>query len=411
MKLLVVNQYYAPDVCASGQLLASLCEGLAERGFQIDVVCGFPSYTADAPDAPAYEEQPNLTVRRVATGGVKGRLGMRQRIRGYLGFLLAAFGTVRRQSRNQKYAVVLTLSNPPFVGLLGAWVKRFRGARYVCVLHDIHPDILIRTGRLKKGLVTGLWEIINRLIFRFADAVVVLGPRMAEHLRKHKRVPQEKIYVIPNWSLGEIEPLPRQNSFRETHKLGDALVVLYAGNMGILHNLEWLIESAAELKGRNIKFVFVGEGEKRFFLEKQAEQKRLDNVLFLPYQEAETLNTMLCAADICVVALEPKAAGLAVPSKTYSILAAGRAILALASENDDLAAVVRQWKCGWVAQNSAEVTEIIQAASKQPDEVVRRGKRARTAHKSTFSRESALALYADLIKSVVDSQRVNKEAL
>jgi len=403
MKLLLVNQYYAPDVCSSGQLLASLCEGLAEKGFQVDVVCGFPSYTADAPDALTYEEWPNLTVHRVATGGVKGRLGMRQRIQGYLGFLLAAFGTIRRQSREQKYTVVLTLSNPPFVGLLGAWVKRFRGARYVYILHDIHPDILIRTGRLKGGLAARLWNAVNGVILRSADEVVVLGSQMAKHLQEHKGVPEQKITVIPNWSLNDIKPLPRQNLFREIHNLGDALVVLYAGNMGISHNLELLVESAAELRGRKVEFLFVGEGEKRSILEELAGQKCLDNVLFLPYQETEMLNAMLCAADICVVALEPELAGLAVPSKTYPILAAGRAILALTSEHDDVAAVVKQWQCGWVAQNSTEVTEIIQAAIQQPGEVARCGERAREAHESAFSRESALQSYADLIKKVASS--------
>ncbi|MDP3051513.1 MAG: glycosyltransferase, partial [Eubacteriales bacterium] len=123
----------------------------------------------------------------------------------------------------------------------------------------------------------------------------------------------------------------------------------------------------------------------------------LNNVCFLPYQDEGLLNEMLCAADVCVVALEPHLVGLAVPSKTYPILAAGRPILAVTGTDDDIADVVKHWDCGWIAGNTAEVTALIRHLLYHPEEMAQCGSNARQAHEKEYSRENAIEMYTSLI--------------
>jgi glycosyltransferase involved in cell wall biosynthesis len=397
MKLLVVNQYYAPDRVSSGEILSLLCEGLAKKGIDTHVVCGQPSYRDDSPSAPGYEERDNLRIWRVSTGGAKGRRSMVRRAQGYLGFLFSAYREVKRRIGESQYDAVLTLSNPPVVGLLGVSVRSKGGAKYVYVVHDIHPDILLRSGRITNGLAINLWNQVNSIIFRNTDAIVVLGSRMARHLAQQKSVPLEKIHVIPNWPISHIQPLPRDNAFRLAHWPHSRFTVLYAGNMGISHNLVWLIDAATQLP--DVTFVFAGEGQKLPMLQELVQRKHLSNIVFLPYQEARSFNEMLCAADVCVVALEPELAGLAVPSNTYSALAAGRSVLALTSEDDDVADTVREWQCGWVARDSSETVKCILEASENPDTVEEAGRRARLAFEQAYSLEQGVAAYADLLTS------------
>lgn len=400
MKLLVINQYFTPDKVSSGEILSSLCEGLAGSGVDTDVVCGQPSYRDDSPSAPDYEEQGNLRIWRVSTGGAKGRRSMVRRVQGYVGFLFSAYREVRRRIGETQYDAVLTLSNPPVVGLLGVFARRKGRAKYVYVVHDIHPDILVRAGRITNGFAISIWNRVNRVIFRNTDAVVVLGSRMARHLADHKGVPLEKILVIPNWPISDVEPLPRDNAFRRTHWPESPFTVLYAGNMGVSHNLEWLIDAASSLT--DVTFVFAGEGQKLPLLRELVERKQLHNVLFLPYQDARSFNKMLCAADVCVVALEPELAGLAVPSKTYSALAAGKPVLALTSEDDDVAATVQEWQCGWVARDPSETVKCILEASRNPDVVEEYGHRARMAYEKAYSLEQGVAAYVDMLVRVCD---------
>ncbi|BCV25990.1 hypothetical protein kuro4_27630 [Gelria sp. Kuro-4] len=186
-------------------------------------------------------------------------------------------------------------------------------------------------------------------------------------------------------------------------------MVLYTGNMGISHNLEYLLEAAAKTQG-DTQFLFVGSGEKKASLQATAKKLGLSNVIFLPYQPENVLNDMLAAADICVVALEPELTGLAVPSKTYPILAAGKPILAIGSSNNEVAEIVRQWDCGWVATTSDETHQLLQRLAASHDEVLRAGDNARKAYLENFTREKAVTRYVEMLKDVLQKgERTRKE--
>lgn len=399
-RILVINQYFAPDTASTGLVLASLCEGLAQQGFKIAVICGFPCYTEDAPEAPAVETKPGLTIYRVGTGGVKGRSGIRRRFQGYIGFMFAAWSKIRRLSVQEHFDAVITVTNPPFVGLLGVMARHKFKCPFVYIIHDLHPDILVKTGRLHPGLITWLWDRLNKLIFDSAAVIVVLGERMREYLQG-KGVVGKKIEAIHNWSIHDISPRDKINSFRKTYGLGERFVVLYAGNMGISHNLEYLIEAASKIE-EDVLFLFVGNGEKKAELQAAAQKRGLTNVMFLPYQPDAVLNDMLAAADVCVVALELELTGMAVPSKTYTILASGRPILVIGSPDNEVAQIVHQWGCGWVAATPGQTSEVLKRLVVSPEEVSRAGENAVQAYQQNFCREKAMARYMKVLNTVLD---------
>ena len=61
-RILVVIQYFTPDIASSGQLLKELCEGLSDKGHEITVVCSQPSYESSGENAPTFEEIDSISL-------------------------------------------------------------------------------------------------------------------------------------------------------------------------------------------------------------------------------------------------------------------------------------------------------------------------------------------------------------
>jgi len=117
--VLVINQYYIPDVASSGQLLADLCEGLVLQSHRISVVCAQPSYEMDSRDVSSREKLGGVDVYRTPMGIFRGRSNFILRVIGYLMFLMQAWFKASSLLRREKFDVVITLSNPP---LWAYWV-------------------------------------------------------------------------------------------------------------------------------------------------------------------------------------------------------------------------------------------------------------------------------------------------
>lgn len=395
IRVLLVNQSYVPDRGASGQLLGDLFSLFPEKGAEVTVVAAPPTYTDEDLEWSRLETHPGLEIRRVGPDRFKGRKSLFNRVAGYLGFLWSAFWVVGRLTQKKSFDVITTGSNPPFVGLIGAWYGLVRRIPYVYMLHDLHPDILLRVERISLPLVVRWgWDRLNQYIFHRAQRILVLGDAMKTYLQTQKGVPPSKILVIHNWAHPELAVAEKDNEFRR--KLGisqDEIVVLYFGNMGIPHNLDWLIKAADNLRKQPICFIFVGAGPKKPELERDAKELGLTNVRFLPYQPAEMFPEVMAAADISVVTLKPGLEGLAVPSKTYSILASRRALLAVIRRNSDVARIVEEYQCGWVAESPREVLEALNEALHDRETVNQRGRNARKAYETHFSLARAVEQY------------------
>jgi len=327
---------------------------------------------------------------------------MRTRLAGYLRFLSGAWWQARRLVRSLRFDMVMTFHNPPFVPLIGAYLAGRYQLPFVYVPYDIHPDVLIATGWRLPGPVVWLWEALNRWIFSRAEAVVVLGEGMKHTLTKGKGVPLEKVRVIPIWGRPELEPVPRLQSVRRELGIGkDELLLLYAGNMGIMHPLDPILDAAAMLQGAPVRFLFVGDGAKRERLTRRVEREGLRQVDFLPFQPEERFVQLVAAADACVVVLEPGLEWLAVPSRTFTFLSAGRPLITLMAPEADVARLVTETECGWNVTNGRELAELIRVLLEDRQELLRRGKRAGEVYDRRFRRERVIRAYAGVLEAVL----------
>lgn len=401
MRILVLNQYFHPDRSATSQLLTELCEDLAQT-HDVTVVTGRPSYDPEYPiesrGLVSYERHRRVKVARVWSTQFDRSIGMAGRASNYATYLgTSIFGALRAGHPD----VVLALTDPPPIGLIGLGVARLHRVPFVLVSKDVFPEVAVVLGHLSDRRLIAALRRMSQTLFREADRVVSIGRDMDTRLLQ-RGVPGPKIRTIHDWSDGTVvRPLDGPSVLRAERGWDDRFVVMHSGNVGLSQSLGTVLDAADRLRGDpGIVFAIVGEGAAKATLLADAKRRRLDNVEFLPTQPYETLSDSLGAADLHVVGLRRGLAGYIVPSKVYGILAAGRPYVAAVEEGAEPALIVREHGCGIrVEPGDADALAkgILQLRESDLAEL---GRNARTAFEERFGRPRATEAYRALLEDV-----------
>ena len=238
---------------------------------------------------------------------------------------------------------VVYVTNPPLSYLLSLCLKN----PFSIIVYDIYPDALTNIGIKKTNFLYKKWEKWNNKLFAKADKIFTLSDGMKKQLSLYTN--NDKIVSIPNWSASnDLKPINKEsNIFIQNNNLTDKFIVLYSGNIGNTHNVEYIIEVAKKLKdNKDIQFLIIGEGGKKRMLENKVVEYGLNNCSFLTWQSVDMMPYSLASADIAVVTLNDDTAALSVPSKTYNLLAVGAPLLCIASEKTELYKLVSEYNNG-----------------------------------------------------------------
>ena len=404
MRILVVNQYFYPDLAATAQLLTELCEDLAEH-HDVTAVVGRPSYdplVAAGKVRGLVHEETHGRVRVMRTWSTAfPRRSMAGRLSNYATYLASSMAGALRATRPD---VVLTMTDPPVVAAAAMAASRLRGVPYVYVSQDVFPEVGVVLGRLSNRAIVRSLGALNRSLRWHATRVVAIGRDMEQRLVE-LGTPRARLRVIPNWADGnQVRPSDGRTAFRSAQGWHDRFVVMQSGNVGLSQSLETFVDAAALLRdGSDALFVVIGEGVAKSALERRVARERLTNVVFLPYQEKRDLSESLGAADLHYVGLRRGLAGYIVPSKVYGIMAAGRPFIAATEDRAEPAIIAREHGCGLVAppDDAAGLAEAIVAAREQP--LGEMGRRGRAAFERLYDRPIATEAYRRLLEEVVAS--------
>jgi len=352
MRVCFFNRSYWPDQAATGQLLTELAQDLVSRhGWTVSVVAGRALHASHEVRTGArlvdVEEHAGVRILR-ANGTAFDRRRFAGRAANYLTYFASALaGTARIGSQD----VVVSLTDPPILGLAALLAARRAGARFVFLCEDIFPEVAVLLEDFQSAAVNRTLDRINRYLLREADAVVALGERMKRRLVEEKGAAPSRVHVIHNWAdCDAIMPGPKDNAFSRAHGLADRFVLMHSGNVGLSQNLDLLVEAAARLQScERLVIAVVGDGARRQALQDRAFGRGLTNIRFFPYQPKELLHESFASADAFLVSLKPGLEGYIVPSKLYGILASGRPFVAAVDPSCEAAMIAREHQCGTVA--------------------------------------------------------------
>jgi glycosyltransferase involved in cell wall biosynthesis len=358
--LLIFAHYYIPDVASTGQIIKELAEGLLDT-FRVTVVCTVPSYKGviaqQYKTLKFYEENINdVNVIRISVPEFS-KADKMSRIRNILAYFA---GAIQVTEMIGKVDYVYSISQPPILGgMLGVYAKWRKKAKFIYNIQDFNPEQTMAVKYSDNKFVLGLMLRIDKYSCSHSDLVITVGRDLGETLEHRfagRKVPNYTI--INNWmDEKKLYPLPLDNTkvsaFRNLHDFGDDFVIMYSGNIGLYYDLEGILKVIERFKpgtktvnGRNVRFVFVGEGSLADTLEVYASQHHMDNVEFLPYQSQSDLIYSLNSADVhwCISAKGIK--GVSCPSKYYGIAAVAKPVLAVLEKGSEIRTIIEETGSG-----------------------------------------------------------------
>lgn len=359
VKILVLCPHFAPDTAPTGEVMTAIVAALANLGHELDIVTSLPWYTHHDVEAgwkgklwrtektswgkitrlhPFPTNKTNIPARAVAFAGFTG-------------------SSLIRAMAAKRPDVVMVMSPPLPLGAAGWLAARFHRVPFVFNIQDVFPDVAVELGVITNERVIAVAAWLERFLYHRSQAVTVLSTDLADNVQakvdatlwrgrpRHKKR-STQVRIIPNFvDTQRIQPQDRANAYRAEYKLGDKTVVLYAGNIGMSQSLDLMIDTARTYQDRDdVVFVINGGGSMLEHWKQRA--SGLNNVIFAPMQPRERLPELLAAGDIHLIPLRTGLARSSVPSKLYSILAAGRPVLASVDAGTEVDVTLQRAQAG-----------------------------------------------------------------
>lgn len=255
-------------------------------------------------------------------------------------------------------------STPPIQGAMAALIKKIRHIPFVYNLQDIFPDSLVGTGLTKHGSI--LWKIgrvVENFTYRNADKIIVISEDFKRNIMA-KGVPESKIEVIYNWvDEKAVVPIPKAENvlYEELNLSRDQFYAVYAGNFGNAQNIDVILKAAQQLQDcSDMTFLLFGTGGLKEHFEQMANELHLTNVKFFPLQPYDKVSYVYSLGDVGIVSCKKGIGKGAMPSKTWSIMSAGTAVVANYDTDTDLQEIITKNRVGLFSEADS-VTDLAAA--------------------------------------------------
>lgn len=352
MKLLIFKAYYDPEKAASLYLTTNLLEDLSKAGYDIEL--HVPTPTRGISDE-VRREYKHRRFEELYWGKLKVyRFAMFREnnnpIQRVFRYLLCNLIYLIKGLIAKDIDLVFVGSTPPTMGIVASLIKRFKKVPMIYNLQDVFPDSLVSTGFTKQGsFLWNIGRILENYTYDNADKIIVISEDFKQNIA-NKGVPKEKIEVIYNWvDENAIIPIDRNDNvlFDRFNLKRDLFYVVYAGNLGSAQNIEVILKVAHELLDcKLIQFVIFGGGSLELYYKDMAHKLNLTNVTFFPLQPYSLVSEVYSLGDASIVSCKKGIGKSAMPSKTWSIMSAGTAVIANFDVNTDLQRIIEENNVG-----------------------------------------------------------------
>ncbi|MEJ5313699.1 MAG: glycosyltransferase family 4 protein [Anaerolinea sp.] len=324
MHILLIHQAFVSLGEAGGTRHHELARYLARRGHRVTIICSPVSYlTGRVETTSARDEEEGITILRAYTYAALHR-SFFHRVLAFLSFMLSSFWMGLKV---REVDLVWGTSPPIFQGLTAWALARWKGVPFLFEVRDLWPAFAVAMGVLRNPLLIRASLALERFLYRHADRVLVNSPGFIDHVIRRGA---KWVELVPNGADPDMfDPAARGESFRAAHGLDDRFVVLYAGAHGPSNDLGVVLDAVDRLRDDpRICFVLVGDGKEKPALMKQAQERQLHQILFLPPAPKVQMGEIMAASDACLAILKPlELYKTTYPNKVFDAMAAGRPVV------------------------------------------------------------------------------------
>lgn len=358
MRILTFSAYYTPEIAASMYLSEDIFEGMAKAGHFVDLYVPTPCRGISKDTRSEYKNKRrevkydgHLIIHRFPL--YKEGKNIISRTLRYLCLIIEFiwFGLWKKTD------VIFAQSTPPIQGMMAGFLASVKKVPLVYNLQDIFPDSLVNSGMTTKN--SAIWKIgrwVENFGYKRTSRFIVISEDFKNNIMA-KGVPADKITVVPNWAdVNGVYPVSRvDNKLIEKYHFDPTdFLIVYSGNIGYTQNMDTLLDIAKDIEPEypKIKFVLIGDGAAKVNVETRIQNESIKNVVLLPFQPYEDIAHVFSLGDVGLIISKPGVGGNSVPSKTWSIMAAERPILASFDKDSELCSIIESLGCGLCVEPS-----------------------------------------------------------
>lgn len=335
----------------SEHLLTAIVEALYEKGHTVHILQ--KSSGGDKPSLPDNMARLGVTTTCVS----QNQAGKSNFVGRYLADLQYVMKCRKYLKTLEFDRVFMQSSN--VAGMQTATLRQLhRNVPLTFNVQDIFPENAVYSRTMKKdSMPYRVLSAIQKKAYRDADRIITISEDMKDQLLE-LGVDEDKISVIYNWSYQDEVYDPEQTTSEVVDRLmpEDDFNVVYAGNIGLMQNVEIVVETAAKMKNEpKIRFHIFGDGLYRKKLEARTQELGLENVVFHDMLPAEHAPALYCKADVNIIPLAENIYRTALPSKTATCLACQKPIILAIGEKSRFGHVLsKKTGCKITGSNDAE---------------------------------------------------------
>jgi glycosyltransferase involved in cell wall biosynthesis len=389
MHVLYFHQHFSTPQGSAGTRSYEMAQALLREDHSVTIVCGSYAQGNTGLSMPFEKGR-----RRGAVDGIDviefdlnygNHMGFVQRLSVFLKFAIGSVGVALREPADVVFATTTPLT-AGIPGIFARWVTR---KPFVFEVRDLWPELPKAMGVITNPVVLLLMSVLEWVSYRSADRLVGLSPGIVEGIAA-RGVDKSRIAMVPNGCDLEIFAPPTE-AWRLTGVREDQLLAIFTGTHGNANGLDSVLNAAAVLKERcrdDIRIALVGQGREKPKLIAEAEERRLDNVLFLDPVPKTKLTELMAGADLGLQVLRNVPAfyfGTS-PNKFFDYISAGLPVLN--NYPGWLAGLIGESDCGFAVppdDPSAFADALIEAAEHR-DVLRQKGINARELAQTRFAR-------------------------
>lgn len=405
MHLLYFVQYFPPEKASGLPIITDMIEGFAEHGWDVDVYIPTPTRGVTDEVRSEYAKKRKEVL-------CNGKLIIHR-------MHLYREGT-RMLQRTIRYSIfslqclirglflpadaIFTGGGPPTQGIIGGLIHKWTKKKFIFNPQDLFPDSLVIAGQAtEESKVVKLGRKMERFAYKNADVIITITEDMAENIRS-KTEDKSKVHVVRNWiDTEKTVPVDRDKNtlFDEFNLPRDKFYVVYAGNIGMVQGVETIVEAAESLRyEENIRFVIFGDGSEKEHIKQMVKDKRLNNLKIFPLQPLERVSEVYSLGDVAIIPCKPGTGSAGMPSKTWTIMATGTAIIASFDTGGEMEQIIEEANCGVcvLAGDADKLAKTITEFFKDPEKTKNLGKNARKYALEKVNKEKAVHNYMAIIE-------------
>lgn len=399
--VLFLCQFFYPEFNSSATLPFDTAKYLAQSGYSVGALCGYPKEYSTDTAVPVRETKDGVSIRRLRYIQL-GRRSVLGRLINYFSFTLSVLLHV---FEIRDYRAIVVYSNPPVLPIAAVLANKLFKTKIIFVSYDVYPEIAYASGSLSpSGVIARVMRRINRSLFKRASAVVALTDEMREYLlRNRPELSEDKVFTISNWAH-EDPPAQEDNARAEFGFSDDDFVVSYFGNMGICQDETALIHAMELLKDHpRVRFLIAGHGSKMPLVRQTAE--RLPNVKICGFLTGEDFDKALAASSCGIVSLDDGLLGMCAPSKYYTYLQAGIPVISITEPESYLNREITGYRIGTgvTVGNGEALSAAIRSMAEEPEICRVMSLRARGLYRQEYDEAVGLEKYRTVIERLIVS--------